>query len=99
MKELLLLPEGPPEGVWQAALDFALTNADDSRDDSVMGGISVDSARESEADLDGGTEDDDFTPLDQVGEDDLGPSAHGTSEGVGAGFNPDDVSGAGEDYG
>lgn len=35
LKELLLLPDGPPEGVWQAAMNFAFTSENETPDDLV----------------------------------------------------------------
>lgn len=32
LKELLLVPDGPPEGVWQAAMNFAFTSDNETPD-------------------------------------------------------------------
>lgn len=103
LKELLLLPDGPPEGVWQAALNFAFTSENETPDDLVAS-INADNVSASltpDADVDADetqdhddqTDDVPLTTYDEQ-EDDISPSSHTSRDSSGL----RDLDETGEDY-
>lgn len=106
LRELLLLPDGPPEGVWQAAMNFAFTSENETPD-HLLAGLNPDSVPlspdpEVDADLDSdeaedpGDQTDDMPPalLEDAGED-VGLSSHTAVDGSGDATLDE----AGEDFG
>ena len=102
LRELLLVPDGPPEGVWQAAMDFAFTS-DNETPDYLVSGINADNTLQTldadvDADLTQDTDNsaDDLPPATyEDREDDLGPSSHTSTDKSGLG----DLDETGEGYG
>ncbi|TLM82967.1 hypothetical protein FDW83_11250 [Pseudarthrobacter sp. NamE2] len=98
LKELLLLPDGPPEGVWQAAMDFAFTSDNETPDYLVPdnGADNISQTSETDVDVDAEEDADDQTDdlpaaaFEDQGEeiDPLLPSS-----------GPGDLDETGEDYG
>lgn len=105
LRELLLLPDGPPEGVWQAAMAFAFTSENETPD-HLLAGINPDNTSLTpDADEDGGVDSDEAREADETDDlsparfedhgDDVGPALHTSTDSSGTG-NLDE---AGEDYG
>ncbi len=104
-KELLFVQEGPPEGVWQAALHFA-TSSDQSPDEHLMVGLTPDNSPAPEADptmnradSSEAEEEDDSMPADGMQGDDYELSSHRSSERTDADYISGDRDGAGDDGG
>lgn len=100
LRELLLLADGPPEGVWQASMDFALTS-DNETPDYLVSGINADNTPQTpDADADATQDADDqaydaLTATYEDHEDDIGPSSETLIDRSGL----DDLEDTGKDYG